>query len=148
MAKHYVAEHPEVGRRTDPTAFTSKVVGQGGIKSNLEKYLTEAVTIKHAHEGGEYKMLNSRGELGRAKLKRLTVQVALWGQFGAVSYLCGELCMLVPCYLLIGIGYNIWGQIWPQLWWLLEWFWLLFWGAPEDFCEPASAPDRAFWFSR
>ena len=76
MAKHYATEHPEVDRKTDPTPFTSKVVGQGGMKSYLERYLTEAVTIKHTQEGEVLKMLNSRGEWGRAKLKRLTAQEA------------------------------------------------------------------------
>ena len=71
MARHYMVEHPEVDRATDPTPFTAKVVGRGAIKSNLERYITEAVLIKDANENEDLKLLNSRGEWGRARLTRL-----------------------------------------------------------------------------
>ena len=71
MARHYVVEHPEVDRATDPSPFTAKVVGRGAIKSNLERYITEAVLIKDANDKEDLKLLNSRGEWGRARLTRL-----------------------------------------------------------------------------
>ena len=71
MARHYVVEHPEVDRATDPSPLTAKVVGRGAIKSNLERYITEAVLIKDANENEDLKLLNSRGEWGRARLTRL-----------------------------------------------------------------------------
>ena len=52
--------------------FTISARGKGGIQSNLERYVTEAVAIETRKREGA-SLMNSRGEWGLAKLTRLGI---------------------------------------------------------------------------
>ena len=52
--------------------FSISARGRGGIQSNLEQYVTEAVAIETRKRDGT-SVMNSRGEWGLAKLTRLGI---------------------------------------------------------------------------
>ena len=47
-------------------------VGASGIKSNLRRYVTEAIRIEEAQQQGEG-LMNARGEWGRVALRRIDI---------------------------------------------------------------------------
>ena len=50
-----------------------RVVGEGSIKYNLDRFLREALEIEEATEDRGTEMLNGRGEWGRVTLTRLAI---------------------------------------------------------------------------
>ena len=72
VAKHFQERHPEVGSGLDTYPVVAERVGASGIKSNLRRYVTEAIRIEEAQKGGEG-LMNARGEWGRVALRRLDI---------------------------------------------------------------------------
>ena len=72
VAKHFQERHPEVGSGLDTYPIVAERVGASGIKSNLRRYVTEAIRIEAAQKGGEG-LMNARGEWGRVALRRLDI---------------------------------------------------------------------------
>ena len=68
ITNHHLACHPDWDRTSKP--FTIEAGGRGVIKSNVERYVKEAVAIGADHREGKA-MMNSKGEWGIAKLPRL-----------------------------------------------------------------------------
>ena len=70
ITKHFMQKHPDWDGVVQP--FTISARGKGGIQSNLERYVTEAVAIETRKREGA-SLMNSRGEWGLAKLTRLGI---------------------------------------------------------------------------
>ena len=72
MAKPFQERHPEVDLGPDSCPIVAERVGASGIKSNLRRYVTEAIRIEEAQQEGE-KLMDARGEWGRVALRRMDI---------------------------------------------------------------------------
>ena len=72
VAKPFQERHPEVDLGPDSCPIVAERVGASGIKSNLRRYVTEAIRIEEAQQEGE-KLMNARGEWGRVALRRMDI---------------------------------------------------------------------------
>ena len=72
MTKHYLQDHPQWNNSSGQKPFTMSIVKGPNLKGNLQRYLGEALQIRESTKRGD-KVLNARGEWGRACLKRLAI---------------------------------------------------------------------------
>ena len=72
MTRHFKQEHPQWNSNSGLQPFTMSLVKGPNIKGNLQRYLGEALLIWESTKKGD-KVLNARGEWGRACLKRLAI---------------------------------------------------------------------------
>ena len=71
MAKHFMISHPTTPRDLYTQLFEVETVESR--QSNLERYITEGITIEDSIKEAKVPQLNSKGEWGRVSTKRLTV---------------------------------------------------------------------------
>ena len=71
MAKHYAAEHPE-WTLASGMPFSSSILKGPNIKTNLNRYIGEALLIREHTESGAT-LLHGYGEWGRTALRRLAI---------------------------------------------------------------------------
>ena len=73
LTRHFRNEHPDVVVGEGRGLVAGRVVGEGSIKYNLDRFLREALEIEEATEDRGTEMLNGRGEWGRVTLTRLAI---------------------------------------------------------------------------
>ena len=72
MTKHFMQDHPQWNNSSRQQPFTMSLVKGPNLRGNLQRYLGEALHIRESTKKGD-KVLNARGEWGRACLKRLAI---------------------------------------------------------------------------
>ena len=76
MAKHFYNEHQAIvdtSTANQEDLVTASRLGSGGIKSNMTRFLQEAIEIEEQSSIGDINMVNGRGEWGRVTLTRLAL---------------------------------------------------------------------------